>query len=128
MNLANNRTPGIFLVATACVLLCVQPAAADMSRSGFSAAQEAARLMGRLAAALEACQVVSSRITTRVTKKAESCNASDQQIDRLQSLIGDEISKGSSSQCNFGSQAAAERALSDTIRKLDANIEEGNCD
>jgi hypothetical protein len=127
MSFAENRALRTLWVA-ACVLLCAQPAMAEMSRSAFSGAQEAARLMGRMAAALEGCQVVSSRITTRVTQKAESCHASSQQIDRLQSLIDDEISKGSSSQCTYGSQAAAERVLTETIRKLDANIKEGNCD
>jgi hypothetical protein len=116
------------LCVVVCFISCGQAANAQMSRSAFSSAQEAARLMGRMAAALEACRVITTRIKTRVIQKAESCNASSEQIDRLQTTMDDEQSNSKLSQCSYGSQAAAEKVLTATISKLDENIQEGNCD
>jgi hypothetical protein len=113
---------------TAGFLVAATPAFAQMSEAQFTSAQAAARQTGKLAGALEACEVITDRLTSRLVQKAELCRASPAQMARIRTLVEQERATAKRHPCSFPSPQAANKTLDDLVAKLEENLKDGNCD
>jgi hypothetical protein len=116
------------LVAAGLLVAAAPTAFGQLSESQFTKAQETARRTGKLAGALEACEVISDRLTSRLVQKAELCRASPAQMARIRTLVEQERSTAKKHACAFPSPQAANKTLDELVAKLEDNLRDGNCD